>query len=267
MMVASNMRGFPPGPTVQHPFLHQEWRNLTFLHWSFSPAAIRPFLPREFELDTFDGQAWIGVVPFVIRGSRFPGVPWRLDFPETNVRTYVRGPDGETGVWFFSLDAANLLAVLGARAAFGLPYMWSRMRVERTGCRIRYASERVWPNAPAALECAVETGETVPAREIGPLEVFLLNRYRLYTRLLGRVACGVVDHFPYPLARVQLLELRQSLFAVEGSPIAVHYSPGVEVRISAPRPLFSRAEQAARLRMGADAVQRGRLPADYLNVK
>jgi hypothetical protein len=234
------------------------------LHWSFSPAKIRPFIPREFELDTFDGLAWIGVVPFLIRGSRFPGVPWRLDFPETNVRTYVRGPDGETGVWFFSLDASSLPSVLGARAMFGLPYMWSRMRVEtprvETACRIRYMSERNWPHAPAALECAVETGETVPAREIGPLEVFLINRYRLYTRILGRVACGVVDHFPYPLARVQLLDLRQTLFAVEGSPVAVHYSPGVEVRISAPQPLYSRAEQAARLRMGADAVQRRRLP-------
>ncbi len=229
------------------------------MHWSFNPAAIRPFIPREFELDTFDDQAWIGVVPFLIRGSRFPAVPWRWGFPETNVRTYVRGPDGETGVWFFSLDAANPMAVLGARAAFGLPYMWSRMRVEAAGCRIRYHSERIWPHAPAALECAVETGETVPSREIGPLEVFLINRYRLYTRILGRVACGVVDHFPYPLARVQLLELRHNLFAVEGSPVAVHYSPGVEVRISAPHPLYSRAEQAARLRMGADAVQRGRL--------
>jgi uncharacterized protein YqjF (DUF2071 family) len=246
---------------VQHPFLHQDWRHLTFLHWSFAPAVIRPFIPCEFELDTFDGQAWIGVVPFLIRGSRFPAVPWRLEFPETNVRTYVRGPDGETGVWFFSLDAANILAVLGARAVFGLPYMWSRMRVETppvgTAGRIRYHSERIWPNAPAALECAVEIGESVPAREIGPLEVFLINRYRLYTRLLGRVACGVVDHFPYPLARVQLLELRQTLFFVDGPPMTVHYSPGVEVRISAPHPLYSRAEQAARLRMGADAVQRG----------
>src|ERR1035438_10226909 len=102
--------------------------------------------------------------------------------------------------------------------------MWSRMNVETAGCRTRYHSERIWPGA-GALECAVETGETVPAREIGPLEVFLINRYRLYTRILGRVAFGVVDHFPYPLARVQLLDLRHNLFAVEGAPVAVHYSP------------------------------------------
>src|ERR1017187_9893948 len=122
--------------------MHQEWRHVTFLHWSLNPEAVRPFVPPDFELDTFDGQAWIGIVPFLIRGSRFPAVPWRLDFPETNVRTYVRGPDGETGVWFFSLDAANPFAVLGARAVFGLPYMWSRMQVETAGCRIRYHSER-----------------------------------------------------------------------------------------------------------------------------
>src|SRR5258708_5075331 len=110
----------PSPPSVSRPLMHQEWHHLTFLHWSFDPVVIRPLVPRDFELDTFDGRAWVGIVPFLIRRSRFPGIPWRIDFPETNVRTYVRGPDGQSGVWFFSLDAASVAAVLGARASFGL---------------------------------------------------------------------------------------------------------------------------------------------------
>ncbi len=104
--------------------MQQTWKCLTFLHWPYDPTWVRPLLPSGLELDTFDNAAWIGLVPFEIHN--FPGI---LHFPETNVRTYVVGRDGSRAVWFFSLDAARLLAVSGARAAYGLPYFWSRMRV------------------------------------------------------------------------------------------------------------------------------------------
>ena len=101
------------------PFLRQRWRDVTFLHWRYDPLVVRPLLPRGLELDLFHDEAWIGLVPFAIEGltlAHGPEVPWISNFPETNVRTYVVDRQGNRGVWFFSLDAARLLAVAGARA-------------------------------------------------------------------------------------------------------------------------------------------------------
>ena len=102
--------------------MYQAWRNLTFLHWRYPAGALQAHLPRGLRIDTFDGSAWLRIAPFLLE--------LRVStFPETNVLTYVIGPDGGSGVWFFSLDAASAIAVAGARLAYGLPYMWSRMRV------------------------------------------------------------------------------------------------------------------------------------------
>ncbi len=193
---------------------------------------LRPLVPPEFDIEALDGSAWLGIVPFEIRGSRFPAIPWTIDFPETNVRTYVRSPSGETGVWFFSLDAGKLLPVLGARASFGLPYMWSRMQVSVEANRIRYMGDRIWPGPQAGSDIVVEVGE--PNHSVGALEVFLIGRYRLFSRLLGRIVTAEVEHVPYPLAKVKLIECRQTLFPVAGTPDEIHYSPGVEVRIGGP---------------------------------
>ena len=106
--------------------MYQGWRNLTFLHWRYPAEVLQAHLPAGLRIDTFDGSAWLRLAPFMLR--------LRVSaFPETNVLTYVIGPDGGSGVWFFSLDAAQLLAVVGARLAYGLPYMWSRMRVHADG--------------------------------------------------------------------------------------------------------------------------------------
>ena len=122
---------YPPHP-VKGPVMLQSWRWLTFLHWRYEPTLIRGRLPKGLELDIFDGVAWIGLTPFVLENLRLPllpALPWISRFPETNLRTYVRGPDGEPGIWFFSLDAARLLAVVAARFTYGLPYKWAQMRV------------------------------------------------------------------------------------------------------------------------------------------
>src|SRR4051812_8969252 len=114
--------------------MYQGWERLTFLHWRYSPAAIAPLIPPSLELDTFDGEAWVGLTPFKVTGLRPPGLPalpWLSEFPEMNVRTYVRGPDGERGIWFFSLEASRLAAVAGARLTYRLPYRWARMRVNQ----------------------------------------------------------------------------------------------------------------------------------------
>src|SRR3954452_23595738 len=125
--------------------MFQSWNCLTFLHWRYQPEVIRPLVPPELELDTFDGAAWIGLTPFLLTGLRpplLPPVPWISQFPEMNVRTYVRGPDGERGIWFFSLEADRVLAVLGARLSYRLPYRWARMRVRPLPAKIEYTSER-----------------------------------------------------------------------------------------------------------------------------
>src|SRR5438105_8697138 len=128
--------------------MFQCWERLTFLHWRYLPEVIRPLLPYHVELDTFDGTAWVGLTPFLLSGLRppfLPALPWISYFPEMNVRTYVRGPDGEPGIWFFTLEADRLTAVVGARLGYGLPYRWADMHVRRGTETVDYASQRKWP--------------------------------------------------------------------------------------------------------------------------
>jgi len=125
----------PESPVVKRPVMYQDWRDLTFLHWRYEPDVVQKLLPRGLTVQTFDGSAWIGLVPFVMDRVRFPGVPalpWMSRFPETNVRTYVSGPDGSDGIYFFSLDAANPLAVEIARRWYGLNYLRARMSLEES---------------------------------------------------------------------------------------------------------------------------------------
>src|SRR3954471_5650370 len=125
--------------------MRQSWLDVSFLHWRYDPAVVRPLVPRGLELDLYDGAAWVGLVPFKIEGLTLPhapSIPYLSNFPETNVRTYAIDRKGGRGVWFFSLDAARLLAVVGARAGYALPYFWSRMRISCDGKTARYSSER-----------------------------------------------------------------------------------------------------------------------------
>ena len=210
--------------------MYQAWRNLTFLHWRYSPAAMQSHLPPDLQVDTFDGSAWLRLAPFLLE--------LRLSaFPETNVLTYVRGPDGKSGVWFFSLDAASMAAVAGARVAYGLPYMWSRMRVKADAQRAEYQSMRRWPDRRGMTRIAVERGRPM---EAGDLETFLTARFRLYSLRWGRLICAQVEHGPWPLESARLIRVEQTLTDTlglprpEGEPL-VHFSPGVEVQAGSPR--------------------------------
>lgn len=212
--------------------MQQTWRRLTFLHWPYAPGLIRPLIPRGLELDTFDGAAWVGLVPFEIFGT--PGIPY---FPETNLRTYVVGPDGSRAVWFFSLEAASLLAVLGARIGYHLPYFWAHMRVTSEGRVIHYESRRLWPHDSRAMtDIQIQPGAPFDASEPTERDHFLTARYRLYTVARGRLACAQIEHPPWPLSRASVLELKQTLFAQvglpapSGTPLA-HYAPELHVQI------------------------------------
>ncbi|HEX3878713.1 MAG TPA: DUF2071 domain-containing protein, partial [Bryobacteraceae bacterium] len=223
-------------PSIPFPIMHQRWCNLTFLHWRFPQSVVASLVPAPLEVETFDGSAWVGVTPFHLRGLRppfVPELPWLSSFPETNCRTYVRGPDGQSGVWFFSLDAARLAAVVGARLGFGLPYFWSRMRVERTAGLMRYRSDRRWSRTAAFTRIAIQPGDPIVP---GELELFLTARYRLYSFIAGRLTYTSVEHAPWPLYSAHIVRLEQTLVKAAGlpqpqhAPIA-HFSPGVAVRV------------------------------------
>ena len=216
--------------------MFQRWRSLTFLHWRYEPDVIRRLLPTAVMLDTFDGAAWVGMTPFLLTGLRppfFPALPWMSKFPETNVRTYVRGPDGESGIWFFTLEAQRLAAVVGARLSYRLPYRWARMSVHLSSGRVDYRSRRQWHGPLTETDIAVQVGERMQA---GEFDNFLTARFRLYTIARKRLAFAQIEHDPWPLHRAQVLHLKQTLVENSGVPRPsgepnVHYSPDLIVRI------------------------------------
>ena len=190
----------------------QSWHDLLFAHWPVDVAILRPHVPAKLEIDTFEGRAWVGVVPFSMTGVRLrwtPSLPWLSAFPEVNVRTYVTTQD-RPGVWFFSLDAANVLAVVAARLSFHLPYFHARMRCEEAEGWIRYASQRSHRGAPAADFAGRYRGAGEffePQR--GTLAHFLTERYCLYSAASkGRVYRGEIHHPPWLLqpAEAQLMQ-------------------------------------------------------------
>jgi len=212
--------------------MSQTWRRLTFLHWPYDPGLVRPLLPPGLVLDTFDGAAWIGLVPFEIHNLR--GIP---HFPETNVRTYVIGPDGSRAVWFFSLDAARLAAVLGARVAYRLPYFWAEMGVASQEETVHYWSRRRRPHSTSVMsDIVVKPGERFEAKELGDRDHFLTARYRLYTLLYGRLGWAQIEHEAWPLASATVVTLEQNLIETaglptpEGQPLS-HYAEEIDVTI------------------------------------
>lgn len=180
-----------PWPMPERPWLmRQTWRDLLFAHWRVDPDRLRAVVPPMFDLDTFDGRAWIGVVPFVMTNVAprgIPALPWLSTFPELNVRTYVRFGD-RPGVFFFSLDAASRLAVAAARVLLNLPYHAATMRIERTPPRIDGESEIDYESRRRASRRLRSAAFHATYRPAGPaftategsLEHFVAERYCLY---------------------------------------------------------------------------------------
>ena len=193
----------PRGPWV----MRQVWHDLLFAHWAVAAGALRPLIPPQLEIDTFGGNAWIGVVPFRMSGVRMRG-PLGLrafpPFPELNVRTYVV-KDGKPGVWFFSLDAASALAVWGARRFFHLPYFLARMKCEESGGWIEYSSAREKSTVAAKLLGRYRPVGDAFVGELGSIEHFLAERYCLYTvDRRGRIILCEIHHPPW---RLQVAEV------------------------------------------------------------
>ncbi len=233
-----------PSP-LRDPLLRQTWEDVAFLHWSVDPSQVARRLPPGVEVDTFDGAAWVSLVPFQMRGiglRRGPSVPYLGTFPETNVRTYVRGPDGAPGVWFDSLDATRLLPVATARLAYGLPYMWSAMTIDRSPGRIVYRARRRWPEHRGATSL-VEVLVGAVADPTDELADFLTSRWRLFSARGSGVWQAGVDHPAWPLRQGTVSRLDDEFVAAAGydigtrPPDVVHYAPGVPVLAGRPRRL------------------------------
>jgi uncharacterized protein YqjF (DUF2071 family) len=230
---------------VERAAMVHHWDELTFLHWRYPADEVQRLLPPGLSVETFDGSAWVGLVPFFLRVG-LPGVrpiPWASQFAETNVRTYVRSADGASGVWFFSLDAARLGAVLVARASYRLPYFWSRMRVRHDGDQVRYDCERRWPG-PRRARSRVEVivGDRFEASALTELDHFLTARWALFSAPRSGLHHARAAHEPWPLHRAHAVRVEDELVLASGlrapqSDPIVHWSPSVEVRIGWPRPV------------------------------
>ena len=207
-----------PWPLPKSPWvMTQRWNDLLFAHWPVPSAELTHLIPEGLVADTYDGSAWVGIVPFWMDRVRFrglPPIPGASRFPELNLRTYVRERHtNQTGVFFFSLDAANPFAVSTARLFFHLPYYWSHMKFESTGDReIQYSSERLL-TGPANFRARYRSLGQPCVK--GGLESFLTDRYALFTtRKAGQLARVNIHHLPWPL------ELAEAEFELNDLPQA-----------------------------------------------
>lgn len=239
------------GPTLepdQQVVMHQNWHHLLFLHWEVPAAELQKLLPPRLTVDTFEGKAYVGLVPFTVTGARpilLPAVPGVSDFHEVNVRTYVHLDGVEPGVWFFSLDASSSIAVTAARAAYKLSYFHSAMTFDVTRGAlpsIRMTARRDDPDgvkpADAVIRYTPEEGAVGPAA-IGSLDFFLTERYVLYAadshRQLYRAR---VHHQSYPLQKVRVDEVEETLVWAanirrpSSAPLK-HYAREVNVKVYA----------------------------------
>jgi uncharacterized protein YqjF (DUF2071 family) len=228
-----------PGRAV----IQQRWRDAVFLHWRIDPAEVAPLLPQGTRPDTTpDGATWVGLIPFRLERTAFPplpAVPWLGTFLEINVRLYAVDDRGRRSVVFRSLDAQHLLPVLAARVALGLPYRWARIRGDRTGTTLRFASERLEGRTrPRTRIAARRRPERVEGDELAD---FLTARWAMHVGRRSGTHYWRNAHESWPLFRGDLLDLDDELVADAGfpglamrAPDSVLVSPGVTTRFSAP---------------------------------
>ncbi len=231
----------PAGPWT----IEFTWYDLLFLHWPVEPAALRGLVPASLELDLYHGEAWVGVVPFFMSDIRLrplPPLPGTSAFAEVNLRTYVRFR-GQPGVYFFSLDAASLLAVYTARAWYHLPYFHARMSVDHDGDAVRYSSERRENSQPAEFRARYRPTSEARQSLPGSLEHWLTERYCLFaTDGRKSVYRAEIHHQPWPLQNAEAELKSETLARAAGitlphvAPLA-HFSRKLEVCVWRPERL------------------------------
>lgn len=232
----------------------QRWHNLLFAHWPVPADEIVQLLPPGLVVDGFANTGWIGIVPFTMDRIRFRGlgsVPGARRFAELNLRTYVRDKrTGTPGVYFFSLDAANPMAVLAARTWFHLPYFWAKMRAEEVDRGwVRYRSERLLAEEPVRFRATYRglgpRGTGRAARDT--IEYFLTERYCLFTHnRRGQLLQGDIHHAPWPLeaaeAEIEINELPAAHgIRLPDIPPVLHFARTQAVVLWRPQPVMAMA--------------------------
>jgi uncharacterized protein YqjF (DUF2071 family) len=206
------------------------------MHWPVPVEAMRSVIPTSLELDLYNGEAYVGIVPFMMEGVRPRWWPESLSFRflETNVRAYVLCGE-KPGVYFLSLEAASQLAVWCARSVWGLPYHHAQMRLERDGDDIRYRTKRTRTNVSHNVHYRL--GNSLGPSQPGSLEFFFLERYLLFVERNHQLFAGQVYHSPYPAQRAEVLSVDDELVPaaglpqLAGPPTFAHYASGVDVEI------------------------------------
>lgn len=228
-------------PINRSPVMYQNWRDLLFLHWKFSPELIQKTLPEGLFVDTYEGNAYLGLVPFFMQNVRprfFPSVPGISNFLEMNLRTYVYDSSGKPGVWFYSLDANQKLAVICARTFFNLPYFHAKMSANMSENTIRYKCKRLENSQNIDTEVSYSQKEKLKVFSQDSLEFFLIERYILFASDKNKnLYSGQVHHIPYPLynpdykiEKISALELA-GFSQPKRPPDHAIMSPGVDVEI------------------------------------
>ena len=220
------------------PVMYQSWNDLLFLHWEIDPEVLASKIPDRLNVDLHEGKAYIGIVPFFmnkVRPKFLPCFPGISNFLELNVRTYVYDQHGRPGVWFFSLDCNQSLAVKIAKSRFHLPYHDAQMSAQEVEGKMDYSCRR-----EGHLQKGRYLWETPQAGEIatpGNLEFFLLERYLLFSRKRdGELFCGQVHHEPYQFTQAKVTKagtepLDWEQLSFTGQPVSALASPGVDVSV------------------------------------
>ena len=221
------------------PLMHQTWGKLLFMHWRIEARELRPLIPEQLEIDTFDGTAWIGIVPFTMWDIRalppfMPVVPGFSSAHELNVRTYVHY-EGVPGVWFFSLDCNSPAAVMAARTFYHLPYYDAAIDFEQSSHTIDYALKRL-DDPPAQFRGSWNIGEMMAFSHPESLDFFLTERYCLYSQAGGDLYRARIFHQPWPLQKATLSYYESTMIealnvkAFNDEPV-LHYAEEIDVDI------------------------------------
>jgi uncharacterized protein len=199
----------------------QTWDNVLFAHWPVPKQLLKPMIPEGLVIDTFDGDAFIGFIPFQISQMHLrnlPSIPGMDAFPEANVRTYVIR-NGRPGVYFLSLDVGHQLAARLARRFFHLAYYFAQIDVRAEESRVHYQLQRMHPGQPMSVDCTYGPTSEVFQSKLGSIESWLTDRYCLYTSYQGELYRGEIDHAPWPLQTAEAEFQTNGVFSLYGFPV------------------------------------------------
>lgn len=202
----------PKGPWI----MMQKWEHLLFMHWPVREDLIKNHLPPGLELDTYDGNAWISIIPFKVSAMRLrkmPKLPYFGCFLELNVRTYVK-KDKKAGVYFFSLDTSKLLAAAGGRIAT-LSYYYAKMNMKKERDQIIFSSVRKGKST-SGFKASYRPAADPFHPEKESLDYWLMERYFLYSYRYGKLFRGDIHHRKWEVQKAEADVKKQTMTAFLG---------------------------------------------------